>query len=90
MSGYGLRKIENKIFRMDSITDLSKVNNWRYYKGLTPVVPKSQSVRQIENAVALGIEGLDITDLPKLVRSAEFYLSIIKEIKVSERPANGS
>jgi hypothetical protein len=85
MSSYGLIKATSRAMRVDSIADLHIVNQWRYGKGLEAVVPRKPSVRQIENAVALGIENLDITDLPKLVRSAEFYLSIIPEITDKER-----
>lgn len=85
MSAYGLIKANSLIRRNDSMRDLQIVNKWRLSKGLEPISPKGPSVRKLENAVALSIEGLDISDLPKLIRSAEFYISILPEIKSNEK-----
>jgi hypothetical protein len=85
MSTYGLIKANSLIRRSDTIFDWKIVNDWRLSKGLLPAVPKGQSVRKLENSVALAIEGLDIFDLPKLTRSAEFYISILPEISLKER-----
>ena len=85
MSTYGLIKATSRIMRSDTITDFGIVNKWRLGRGLKAVAPISPSVRQLENAVAMAIENLDISDLPKLVRSAEFYISILIEIKPQER-----
>lgn len=85
MSAYGLIKATSRIMRTDTMNDLFVVNNWRLSKGISPVVVGGPSVRKLENAVALAIEGLDISDLPKLVRDSSFYLSILPEIKANER-----
>jgi hypothetical protein len=50
-----------------------------------PSLQLGPSVRKLENSVALGIEDLDMRVLPKLERSAEFYYSILPEIKPKER-----
>lgn len=81
MSSYGLRKKTSRIQRADTITDLRTVNSWRYAKGLPTISPRAQSVRKLENAVALSIKDQDLADLPKLVRGTSFYQSIINEIK---------
>jgi hypothetical protein len=80
MSVYGLIKATSRIQRNDTISDLCIVNKWRLDKGLETISPKSQSVKQLENAVALSINGLDVSDLPKLTRGVSFYVSILPEI----------
>lgn len=81
MSAYGLIKATSRAMRSDTITDLYRVNHWRRSKGLEAVTPGGPSLRKLENCVALALEGLDISDLEKLERSAEFYISILPEIK---------
>ena len=85
MSAYGLIKIDSRIRRTDTINDLFVVNRWRITKGLNPVSSSGQSVRKLENTVALGVENQDTTDLPKLVRDVTFYVSILPEITDKER-----
>jgi hypothetical protein len=87
MSTYGLIKATSRIMRADTIEDLRVVNNWRYLNNLKPATPISPSVRQLENAVALAIESIDTDKLPPLLRSVEFYISLLPEIKDKERRA---
>jgi hypothetical protein len=70
---------------MDTIHDLHILNNFRLQKGLNGISPIRPSVRQLENCVALGIEQMDLTDMPKFTRSESFYRSIICEITEKER-----
>ena len=86
MSQYGLIKATSRIQRADSIADLLRVNTWRRSKGLKACSPSKPSVRQIENCIALAIEGLNLSnDFPPLVRGLNFYLSILAEITPAER-----
>jgi hypothetical protein len=86
MSMYGLIKATSGIQRADTITDLSSLNIWLYWKGKKPILSYGQSVRALENSVALGLERIDeIDDLPKMVRGRDFYLGCVSEIKDSER-----
>lgn len=71
--------------RSDTITDLNRINNWLYNKGLPAISSYGQSVRALENSIALGIEALGVNELPKLERGAVFYKSILTEIKEEER-----
>lgn len=81
MSYYGLIKATSKAQRVDTIEDLHRVNKWRSTKGLPLISPKGPSIRRLENAVALMLDGVDLSDLPKLVRNKSFYISILPEIK---------
>jgi hypothetical protein len=85
MSTYGLIKETSRIMRVDTIEDLTRINNWLYQKGLPAILCYGQSVRALENSVALGLEKLNKMGLPKLLRSEEFYVSILPEIKEKER-----
>lgn len=86
MSAYGLIKATSLAMRLDTITDLTRINNWLSEKGIKPILSYGQSVRALENSVALGIEQItDKTDFPKLVRDISFYISILPEIKESEK-----
>ena len=86
MSMYGLIKEKSRIQRADTITDLTNLNNWLYWKGMTPILSYGQSVRALENTIALGLERIgEIDDLPKMVRGESFYRSCVHEIKDSER-----
>lgn len=85
MSAYGLIKATSRAMRSDTITDLIRVNNWLSSKWMMPISPMGQSLRRLENSVALGLEGLDLAGLEKLERGADFYISILPEIKLSER-----
>lgn len=94
MSTYGLIKETSRIQRADTITDLVRLNSWLSKKGTNPILSYGQSVRALENTVALGLDrnydlGLDrisdLDDIPKLVRGKSFYKSILPEIKDIER-----
>lgn len=85
MSTYGLIKATSRAMRVDSIHDLDIVNKFRKSKGLNAISPYAPSVRALENSIALGLEKIDITGLPKLLRSHRFYLGCIPEIKEKER-----
>jgi len=85
MSNYGLIKATNQIMRSDTIHDLYIVNEWRRNKGLLPFISPKPSVRQLENTVALAIYGLDINDLPKLLRGIEQYISFLEDMKLKEK-----
>lgn len=86
MSTYGLKKIQSKIFRADTVHDLALVNKWRTDHKMNAVSPIKPSVRQLENCVALGLEGLELDhDFPALLRGSSFYLSILPEINDKER-----
>ncbi len=85
MGLYGLKKAESKIFRSDTTTDLYRVNQWLLSQNLQSIVVYAQSVRAIENSVALGLEKLDTTEMPELLRGESFYKSIIIEITEKER-----
>jgi hypothetical protein len=87
MSIYGLIKATSLIMRNDTIEDLKVINSWRYLSGLIPIIPIRQSVRQLENAVAMAIENIDTDKLPPLLRGIDFYISILPEIKEKERKA---
>lgn len=80
MSNYSLIKETSRIQRTDTIADLLIVNKWRDSKKLKTISPKSQSLRHLENAVALSIKDLDTSDLPKLVRGLSFYIGILTEL----------
>ena len=90
MSTYGLIKATSQIMRADTIDDLRVVNNWRYLNNLSTVVPSKPSVRQLENTVALAIEKIDTDKLPPLLRSIEFYISLLPEISEKERKSFNS
>jgi len=85
MSTYNLIKATSRIMRSDTIEDLRVVNNWLYLNNLSTVVSSKPSVRQLENTVALAIENINTDKLPPLLRSAEFYISILPEISEKER-----
>lgn len=86
MSMYGLIKSSSRAQRSDTITDLTRINNWLWQKGLPVILSYGQSVRALENSVALGLQNIkDRTGLPKLERSESFYDSIIPEIKEKEK-----
>lgn len=86
MSAYGLIKATSRAMRADTITDLSRINNWLFSNKKSTIVVYGQSLRSLENSLALGLERIkDKIDLPKLERGLEFYESIISEIKKSER-----
>jgi hypothetical protein len=71
---------------MDTITDLGRINNWLYKKEQPPILSYGQSLRALENTVALGLEKIkDRTGLPKLERGESFYDSIIVKINEKER-----
>lgn len=85
MSTYGLIKATSMIQRADTITDLTNLNNWLYWKGMNPILSYGRSVRALENTVALGLEKIgEINDLPKLVRGESFYRSCLSEITFNE------
>lgn len=85
MSSYGLIKATSRAMRSDTITDLTRINHWFLQKGLAAILCYGQSVRALENSVALGLEKIDKAGLPKLERGEEFYMSILPEIKEKER-----
>lgn len=85
MSMYGLIKASSKAQRVDTIHDLHIINKFRYAKGLNGISPYGQSVRAIENSVSLALWQMDTLDLPTLIRSKSFYLSLLSEIKEKER-----
>lgn len=86
MSSYGLIKATSRAMRADSITDLSRINSWLYWKNEPAILVYGQSVRALENSVALGLQKIkDRAGLPKLERGIEFYDSIVPEIKEKER-----
>jgi len=85
MSIYGLIKATSRAMRSDTITDLTRINHWLYEKGMKEISSYGQSVRALENSVALGIENVDKDGIPKLERGKEFYESILPEIKDKER-----
>jgi hypothetical protein len=80
MSYKGLKKITHYAMVLDSTLDLDRITKWRESKGMNPIVPKTQSLRQIENAVALSVKDLDTSDAPILERGVNFYISIIPEL----------
>lgn len=80
MSKFGLIKATHGIQRSDTNADYFIVTKFRRKKKLDRILPKNQSLRELENAVALSIKGLDTSFLPKLVRGLSFYQSIINEI----------
>jgi hypothetical protein len=84
MSAYGLIKATNLAMRLDSIADLTTVNNCRIEAGFKPVAPLKPSVRSIENCVALAIFTIP-TAFPVLIRGEEFYRSLVEEISDAER-----
>lgn len=85
MSSYGLIKATSRAMRVDTITDLRRINEWLWQKGQPAILCYGPSVRALENSVALGLEKLDTTGLPKLERGESFYRSILPEIKDRER-----
>lgn len=87
MSSYGLIKATNQAMRLDTITDLQRLNRVIISNKLgKPIVSYAQSVRALENSVALGFERIkDHKNLPELVRGESFYKSCIDEIKPAER-----
>lgn len=85
MSSYGLIKATSRAMRSDTITDLRRVNEWLWQKGQPAILCYGPSVRALENSVALGLERIDSSGMPKLVRSEEFYKSILTEITDKER-----
>ena len=85
MSSYGLIKATSLAMRSDTIADLGRINYWLIQKGLPVILCYGQSVRALENSVALGLEKIDTMELPKLERSESFYKSILPEIKEKER-----
>jgi len=87
MSQYGLIKATSRIMREDTIHDLYVINKWRLSNGRMPFTSPKPSVRQLENTAVLAIANLELSDLPKLWRSIEFYISILKEIKPKEKQA---
>ena len=84
MSMYGLIKLTSLAMRTDTIADLSAINKLRVEIGLSPVVPLGQSVRKLENCVALAICCISIK-LPKLIRGEDFYRSLMDEISTAEQ-----
>jgi len=88
MGYYGLIKETSRIKRNDTIEDLHRVTQWRYSKGLSYISPKSQSVRSLENAVALSLKDIDLNNLPELIRGKSFYISILPEILLPNKPKN--
>jgi hypothetical protein len=83
---YGLIKATSRVQRGDTITDLTRINIWLTNKGEKAILCYGQSVRALENSVALGLQKIkDRTGLTKLVRSESFYDSIIPEIKEKEK-----
>lgn len=86
MSMYSLIKASSRAQRTDTITDLTRINGWLFGKALPAILSYGQSVRALENSIALGLEKIsDRTGLPKLERGEEFYTSILPEIKEKER-----
>ena len=80
MSMYGLIKASSRVKRAETINDLWIINRFRSVKGLPLISPKGQSIRKLENAVALMCD-CDTSDLPKLLRGVSFYKSILDEAK---------
>lgn len=80
MSSYNLRKATNAKQRDDSMRDLRIITAWRLERQLKYISPKTQSLKSIENAVAMSINGIVAKDLPDLVRGISFYQSILSEI----------
>lgn len=85
MSSYGLIKATSLAMRLDTICDLTRINNWLGQKGCPTISCYGQSVRALENSVALGLENINKSGLPKLERGEEFYTSILSEIKQEEK-----
>lgn len=71
--------------RSDTMTDLFRINSWLTGNGSRAILCYGQSVKALENSVALGLEKIDTAGLPKLERSEEFYKSILIEITEKER-----
>ena len=85
MSAYGLIKATSLAMRMDTITDLQRVNSARVSAGKTPINTYGPSVRRLENAVSLGLHETILIEIPKLERGVEFYWSIYDEISEKEK-----
>ena len=90
MSAYGLIKATSLAMRSDTITDLCRINNFLSSINRPTIISYGQSVRALENSVAIGLEnaitsGLTIGDIPKLERDLSFYRSIISDITEKER-----
>lgn len=84
MMTHGLIKANSLAMRLDTTTDLKRVNRYRTEKGMKEVSPLKPSVRSLENCVCLAIELL--APLPfGLVRGEEFYRSLIVEISRMEQ-----
>lgn len=85
MSSYRLIKATSRAMRLDTITDLRRINEWLWQKGHQAISCYGPSVRALENSIALGLEKLDTAGLAKLERGESFYRSILPEITDKER-----
>ena len=87
MSAYGLIKATSRAMRSDTITDLTRINHWLWKHSFPAILSYGQSVRALENSVALGLDKPlpDMSDFPKLERGIDFYKSIVPEISQKEK-----